>query len=228
MRHINYLVLLLVACSVGACSSPKNDTKDAYPMFWTWLDYQPGMNFDSICTIMNEAGIDGVMLNAPTPDDYRAAIPIAQKHGIEVYAWLWTMNPEHDRDAILKEHPEWFSVNRNGQSLADTTAYVDYYKFMCPALPEVREFIKKKIKECDNEKYYYELIEELEQLVYLESTRQNREFYIMIFIKDTEEKESIKRTLFRSQNIAVQLIPLDLEKKLKILFKLNNPNTKLM
>ena len=91
-----------------------------------------------------------------------------------------------------------------------------------------QEFIKKKIKECDNKKYYYELIEELEQLVYLESTRQNREFYIMIFIKDTEEKESIKRTLIRSQNIAVQLIPLDLEKKLKILFKLNNPNTKLM
>ena len=91
-----------------------------------------------------------------------------------------------------------------------------------------QEFIKKKIKECDNKKYYYELIEELEQLVYLETTRQNREFYIMIFIKDTEEKESIKRTLFRSQNIAVQLIPLDLEKKLKILFKLNNPNTKLM
>lgn len=90
-----------------------------------------------------------------------------------------------------------------------------------------QEFIKKKIKECDNEKYYYELIEELEQLVYLESTRQNREFYMMIFIKDTEDKESIKRTLFRSQNIAVQLIPLDLEKKLKILFKINNPNTKL-
>ena len=91
-----------------------------------------------------------------------------------------------------------------------------------------QEFIKKKIKECDNKKDYFELIEELEQLVYLESTRQNREFYIMIFIKDTEEKESIKRTLFRSQNIAVQLIPLTVEKKLKILFKLNNPNTKLI
>ena len=91
-----------------------------------------------------------------------------------------------------------------------------------------QEFIKKKIKECDNKKYYYELIEELEQLVYLETTRQNREFYIMIFIKDTEEKKSIKRTLFRSQNIAVQLIPLTVEKKLKILFKLNNPNTKLI
>ncbi len=91
-----------------------------------------------------------------------------------------------------------------------------------------QEFIKKKIEECDNEKYYYELLEELEQLIYLETTMQNREFYIMIFVKENEDKESIKRTLFRSQNIAVQLVPLDLEKKLKILFKLNNPNTKLM
>ena len=71
-------------------------------------DYRPGMNFDSICQVMNDIGMDGIMLNAPTPDDYRVAIPIAHKHGIEVYAWLWTMNLEHDRDKILKEHPEWF------------------------------------------------------------------------------------------------------------------------
>ena len=88
-------------------------------MFWTWLDYRPGMNFDSICQVMNDLGLDGIMLNAPTPDDYRVAIPIAHKHNIEVYAWLWTMNLEHDRDRIVKEHPEWLSVNRNGKSLAD-------------------------------------------------------------------------------------------------------------
>lgn len=41
MRHINYLVLLLVACCVGACSSPKNDTKDAYPMFMDLLVTSP-------------------------------------------------------------------------------------------------------------------------------------------------------------------------------------------
>jgi hypothetical protein len=103
------------------------------------------MNFDSVCTVMSETGIDGVILNAPSPDDYREAIPIANKHGIEVYAWLWTMNLEHDRGRILEDHPEWFSVNRKGESLADTKAYVNYYKFMCPALPEVREHIKKKI-----------------------------------------------------------------------------------
>jgi hypothetical protein len=126
-----------------ACNSKKVEKE--YPMFWTWLDYRPGMNFDSICTVMNNTGIDGVMLNAPTPDDYRKAIPIAHEHGIEVYAWLWTMNLEHGRDSIVKAHPEWQSVNRKGESLADTRAYVDYYKFMCPALPEVREFIKNKV-----------------------------------------------------------------------------------
>ena len=116
--------------------------------------------------------------------------------------------------------------------IAFLRAYPFYIKLITMNFPvntlKQQEFIKRKIKECDNKKYYYELIEELEQLVYLESTRQNREFYIMIFIKDTEEKESIKRTLFRSQNIAVQFIPLTVEKKLKILFKLNNPNTKLI
>ncbi|WP_370460024.1 family 10 glycosylhydrolase [Bacteroides sp. 519] len=130
--------------SMIACTE-KPVEKSEYPMFWTWLDYRPTMNFDSVCIIMKETGLDGVILNAPTPDDYRVAIPIAHKHGLEVYAWLWTMNLEHDRDKIIKEHPEWFSVNRKGESLADTKAYVDYYKFMCPALPEVREHIRKKI-----------------------------------------------------------------------------------
>ena len=140
-----FLVLFLIT-GLYACRQEKEVTVKEYPMFWTWLDYHPCMNFDSVCQVMNDIGMDGIMLNAPTPDDYRIAIPIAHKHGIEVYAWLWTMNLEHDRDKILAEHPEWFSVNRNGKSLADTTAYVDYYKFLCPALPEVREFIKEKIK----------------------------------------------------------------------------------
>ncbi|MCE5346700.1 MAG: family 10 glycosylhydrolase [Bacteroidales bacterium] len=146
MKKLKFLVLLIAVTGLVACSSDKIKNGSEYPMFWTWMDYRPGMNFDSVCGIMNETGIDGVILNAPTPDDYRVAIPVAKKHGIEVYAWLWTMNPEHGRDSIIKNHPDWFSVNRKGESLADHKAYVDYYKFMCPALPEVREYIKNKIK----------------------------------------------------------------------------------
>lgn len=147
MRMFPFLLAATALLLCTSCRGNRETGPDAqYPMFWTWLDYRPGMNFDSVCRVMQQTGIDGVMLNAPTPDDYRKAIPVASKYGIEVYAWLWTMNLEHDRQAILETHPEWFSVNRNGQSLADTTAYVGYYKFLCPALPEVREYIKDKIR----------------------------------------------------------------------------------
>lgn len=145
MKYITHFCLLLVMFTMIACGGTKTVDNPGRPVFWTWLDYRPGMNFDSVCIVMKETGLDGVILNAPTPDDYRKVIPIAHKHGLEVYAWLWTMNLEHDRETIVKEHPEWFSVNRKGESLAETKAYVDYYKFMCPALPEVREHIRKKI-----------------------------------------------------------------------------------
>ncbi len=147
MKKLITPLILFVMISMIACTAQKQEpVKKDYPMFWTWLDYRPAMNFDSVCVVLKETGIDGIMLNASGPDDYRAAIPVAHKHGIEVYAWLWTMNLEHDRERIIKEHPDWFSVNREGKSLLEEKAYVDYYKFMCPALPEVREYIKNKIK----------------------------------------------------------------------------------
>lgn len=146
----NRIIIVFAAAAAlasVACSGTKQVAEEKeYPMFWTWLDYRPGMNLDSVCVVMKETGLDGLILNAPSPDDYRVAIPIAQRHGIEVYAWMWTMNLEHDREHILTEHRDWLQVNRNGESLADTKAYVDYYKFLCPALPEVREFIKDKVR----------------------------------------------------------------------------------
>lgn len=145
MKRLTFLVWIFSIVNLFAYSETAKEKKD-FPMFWTWLDYRPEMNFDSVCAVMKETGVDGLLLNAPSPDDYRKAIPIAKKYNIEVYAWLWTMNLEHDRETVLKEHPDWFSVNRKGESLADTKAYVDYYKFMCPALPEVREHIKRKIR----------------------------------------------------------------------------------
>ena len=147
MKRGSLLVLFIISMGLLSCGFKTAETKPTpYPLFWTWQGYHPGMNFDSVCAVMKETGIDGMMLNAPTPDDYRKAIPIAHKYGIEVYAWLWTMNLEHGRDSIVKNHPEWLSVNRKGESLADSMAYVGYYKFLCPALPEVREYIKNKVK----------------------------------------------------------------------------------
>lgn len=143
------LLILVTACvsSIFSCVSAPKRAKTDYPMFWTWHGYGAKHNFDSVCNVFAESGIDGIVLNAKSADDYREAIPIANKHGIKVYAWMWSMNPEHGRAELVKEHPEWFSVNREGDRIVDVKAYVDYYKFMCPKLPEVREYLKNKTKE---------------------------------------------------------------------------------
>lgn len=142
MRNITLALLSAIVLAVG-CTPRQTASPGA--MFWTWLDYRPDQ-FEEHCRMMDEAGIDGVILNAATPDDYRAAVEVAHAHGIHVFAWIWTLNLEHDRAAVLAEHPDWLSVNRLGESLADHKAYVDHYKFLCPTLPEVRDYLNAKVR----------------------------------------------------------------------------------
>ena len=148
MKHVRLLSVLIVVLMMVSCGGKKEETTE-YPMFWTWWNYRPNPNapidLDSVFRVMKETGLDGVILNCRT-ELYKDVIPVANKHGLEVYAWWWGLNLEHDRDSILKAHPDWFQVNRLGQSLADNRAYVDYYKFLCPALPEVREYLKNRIR----------------------------------------------------------------------------------
>ncbi|HFB62011.1 MAG TPA: hypothetical protein ENJ69_03405, partial [Bacteroidetes bacterium] len=42
---------------------------------------------------------------------------------------------------------EWLSVNEQGKSLAEQKAYVEYYKFMSPGLPAVRNYLHNKMNE---------------------------------------------------------------------------------
>jgi uncharacterized lipoprotein YddW (UPF0748 family) len=73
------------------------------------------------------------------------ALPLAKDAGLELHAWMWTMVclvPE-----IVSKHPDWYNVNAKGESAATKPAYVDYYKFMDPARPEVREFVRDTVRE---------------------------------------------------------------------------------
>jgi uncharacterized lipoprotein YddW (UPF0748 family) len=71
-------------------------------------------------------------------------IPIAHKEGIQIHAWMWTM-PCND-PKIIEMHPEWYVVNKNGESASVAPAYVPYYKFLCPRRPEVRSFVRQRVK----------------------------------------------------------------------------------
>lgn len=145
MKRNLLFILVMVCMGMGffSCQQTTDKQTEEYPMFWTWVGYDGKANFDSICQSFSELGIDGIVLNAGSAENFRKAIPVANKHGLQVYAWMWTIN----NGKAAKEHPEWLSVNRNGHSIADSMAYVGYYKFMCPILPEVREYIRKEVEE---------------------------------------------------------------------------------
>lgn len=110
------------------------------PEYWIWMGASRSkslLEWDSTFRRLKEIGIRGILMGADTTV-LKRIIPIAEDYEMQVHAWFVTMNNG-------SANPEWMSVNRLGQSLAQQKAYVDYYKFMCPALPEVKTFIKSKL-----------------------------------------------------------------------------------
>ena len=71
-------------------------------------------------------------------------IPLAHSAGLQLHAWMWTMPCNHPD--ILSNHPDWYVVNRKGESANTDPAYVDYYKFLCPRKEETRRFVQKRVE----------------------------------------------------------------------------------
>ena len=71
-------------------------------------------------------------------------IPLAHEAGLEVHAWMWTM--PCNEPTILEQHPDWYVVNKKGESAHEAPAYVPYYKFLCPRKDEVRKFVQHRVK----------------------------------------------------------------------------------
>ena len=53
-KLLSALILSFSIWSVFSCRQENNVTVKQYPMFWTWLDYHPCMNFDSVSHLKND------------------------------------------------------------------------------------------------------------------------------------------------------------------------------
>lgn len=135
-KHFCLLTFAFCLLLLSSCQKQKT-----FPI-WVWSGGIKDTSvhyWDSAFRVLHDAGITGILVHSGK-EKLEKIIPVAKKYDIEIHAWIWTMN-RGDADS------SWLSVNRLGKSLAEEKAYVGYYKFMCPALPEVREFISDKLEE---------------------------------------------------------------------------------
>ena len=103
---------------------------------WTWVRIDKNKSIEEYATyfrLMKECGISGVLFESYEEPVYKAC----QEAGLEAHYWRWTMN----RSEVLQTHPEWFAVNRRGESSFDQPAYVDYYRFLCPYREGVADYL---------------------------------------------------------------------------------------
>ncbi len=128
---------------------------------WVWMTPEKGKPVDywkKQLELVKRSGIDAILPEVyngnhayydtdrfPVVEDWLGTlIPICKSLGLEIHTWMWTMpcnNPE-----IVKNHPDWYVVNRKGESAAVKPAYVPYYKFMDACNPEVQEFVTGNVK----------------------------------------------------------------------------------
>lgn len=124
------LLLILISCAeknkipVMAWTSGPGEASDA-DIAATFQDYK-------------KKGIDGLMYNGGhNPETYKRIGQLAKDAGLEFHTWIPTMI-QHPNEKLK---PEWYVVNRLGESAFDKPVYVEHYKILCPSREEVYEYL---------------------------------------------------------------------------------------
>jgi uncharacterized lipoprotein YddW (UPF0748 family) len=148
--------------SAAPGAQPPQATRSSPRKNWVWITLNPDRPLDEwkrLFATMRENGIHAILpeiydgrhayfpsQHLPVKTDLVGHIlPVARAHDLEVHAWMWSMPcliPQ-----IIQKHADWYNVNAQGDSAVDKPAYVDYYKFLDPGRPEVREWVQTTVKE---------------------------------------------------------------------------------
>lgn len=144
----------LSAGAVAAgCAGPAPDTESAAgasraaaPRGWTWVhggeDRTPA-EWRARFAELREAGMHGVLVSG---GEKAMLSDAARGAGLEFHRWIWTLNRSGDA-AVIAQHPEWFTVSRNGDSSLEKPPYVGYYQWLCPTRPGVRDYLRGIVEE---------------------------------------------------------------------------------
>lgn len=89
---------------------------------------------------LRSAGVTGVLVEGSSAGT-RVIAQVAHEQGIEFHRWIFTLYRYFDVRA-KRDHPEWFSVSRNGDSSLTRPPYVPQYNWLCPTREPVRDYLR--------------------------------------------------------------------------------------
>jgi hypothetical protein len=130
------------AAAASLLNTPKYPSLD-----YTWVSDHNGTDDELRERLerIKKAGLNGILPSG----NYEKWIRLAEEFELDVHAWFVTLQRGGDQ-WLIENHPEWFMVNRLGESSVDKPAYVDYYKWLCPVRPEAQQYIFDKVDEILN------------------------------------------------------------------------------
>ncbi len=136
----------LASSTEGCESSAPGNAEEAPFQRWTWVHGggdRDRVGWEDQYHRLAEAGFDGVLVGGGNPGLHAEA---AHQAGLEYHRWIWTLNRNGD-EWVKANHPEWFTVSRDGESTLNHPPYVEYYKWLCPTRPEVRAYLRDSMEE---------------------------------------------------------------------------------
>lgn len=117
---------------------------------WVWINPKLTDQEKDLAALYKkyyDAGIRGIFFEADSEKHFRAA----KDQQIEAHRWIWTMNRKIE--SLMKSHPDWYAINRRGESCITHPPYVDYYRWLCPSKPEVQQYLEKEVADILSKEY---------------------------------------------------------------------------
>ena len=166
MKKYFYFFLLMLPVVLSAAFSSSQPEQPIETKVWAWLAgklYFTDEDWDYYFSRSAQAGIDAILMechpgvpdtawlrkdfvDAEAIEIIHRALPYAKKYGVELHGWMWTEN--RGERTLREAHPEWYMVNRNGESCNVNKLYGrEHYRFLCPYQPGVIEYLKERAAE---------------------------------------------------------------------------------
>jgi uncharacterized lipoprotein YddW (UPF0748 family) len=146
------LALTPLAVSSAGCSTVTSSYKNRKLKFWS--DIHPNespMNTQKsdeewkwLFSNLKRWGIAGVIVLCRTNKIVDQLVRITEEVDIKLLTWIISL--EYPDTETMKNHPDWYVVNGNGESCIDKPPYISDYRWLCPSNPEVHEFMVTRVK----------------------------------------------------------------------------------